>query len=721
MYNICSDLFKKFKWRFIDIFIGGNAVNRSLKDISLNEIKGISSAREKLFSKLGIYSVNDLLMHFPVSYQNRGEIKQIFEVRDGECVSLVLEVSTKLSSARLKSKSSGRLLTVQHMTCTDGTGSIKITFFNREFLKDTFHTGRKFRFYGTVSRLPRGITMISPEFEPYDEKRVLPDFVPVYPLTAGISQKLLSNTIKNALFQFSDFVEDSMSEEFMKMHNFMPLTDAIRTIHFPENSEQVNEARRRLAYDELYSFILKTMMLGNRERLGKAFRIKYPDMKAFTSKLPFTLTFAQKKAIQDILIDITSVNSPDAERFCREKHTLPARRLIQGDVGSGKTMVACAAIYACAKSGYQAALMAPTGILARQHYEELSKTLSGFGIRCALVTGGMRISEKKHIVEAIAHGEVDVVVGTHAIIEDTIVFNKLALAITDEQHRFGVMQRKALEEKSIHGIKPHVIVMSATPIPRTLALVVYCDLDVSIIDMMPKGRKPVATYAVGTEKRNRVYKFISDLVSSGRQAYIVCPLAEKDNDAFTDNENELQSAKEYLDLLKNTPLSEYRVEYIHGKMKQSEKDDIMSKFSAGNIDLLISTTVIEVGVNVPNAVVMLIENAERFGLSQLHQLRGRVGRGTENSFCILMSPLLKKASADSDFAKRMNIICKNNSGFIIAEKDLELRGPGEFFGKRQSGDLGFRIANLSADMQLVNLAKETAAIVAERGGLTGDK
>lgn len=706
---------------------GEKHVKNKLTDIPLSEIKGISSAREKLFAKLDIHSISDLFNHYPVSYQNRGKVKEIFEVSDGECVSLVLEITTPLTSARIKSKSSGRPLTVQHMTASDSTGSIKITFFNREFLKDTFKTGRKFRFYGTVSRLPKGITMISPEFELYDDNTPLPAYVPVYPLTAGISQKLISGAMKRAISSFGKEIKENMTDEFLLKNGFIHLADAVKLIHFPESDADVEAARKRLAFNELYQFFYGTIKLGKKERTGKAFRIKYPDMKAFTAKLPFTLTLAQKRAIQDILIDISTVRDPDAERFCNDTYTYPARRLIQGDVGSGKTMVACAAIYACAKSGFQAALMAPTGILARQHYEELSSLLSAFGIKCVLMTGGMRINERKNAIEAIATGEATVVVGTHAIIEDSVVFKKLALVITDEQHRFGVMQRKALEDKSVSGIKPHVIVMSATPIPRTLALVMYCDLDVSIIDMLPKGRKPVETYAVGNDKRNRVYNFIAELLSVGRQAYIVCPLAEKDEEpasanGFDDlntlisNSYELQSAKEYLDTLKNTPISEYRCEYIHGKMKQSEKDEIMLRFSRGEIDVLVSTTVIEVGVNVPNAAVMLIENAERFGLSQLHQLRGRVGRGSDKAFCILMSPLMNKSSGDSDFAKRINVICKNNSGFVIAEKDLELRGPGEFFGKRQSGDFRFQIANISSDMQLVNLARETAAIMAESDG-----
>lgn len=683
---------------------------QDIKTVPVNVIKGVSVAREKLFAKLGIYSVYDLLYYFPRSYENRGNVRQIIECSDGERVSLILEIAAPLKSARIKSHATGKMITIQHVTAFDETGSIKLTFFNREFLKNTFITGTKFRFYGVLTRTHNGIVMNSPSFELYSENAVLPAFVPVYPLTSGINHKLIASCVKYSLEHFKDSICETLDDSIIKENKFMSLYDALTQIHYPENEQKLESARRRLAFDELYQFYIKTIQLGKNARIGKAYRIKYPDMKSFVAGLPFSLTVAQKRAIHDILRDISQRDKPEPDfKSKRPEYITPSRRLIQGDVGSGKTIVACAAIYAAAKSGYQSALMAPTGILAKQHFEEMTKTLSKYGIKCVLLTGDMRVTEKRKAIVEIANGTADVVIGTHALIEENITFFNLALAITDEQHRFGVMQRKALENKSVNSnLKPHVVVMSATPIPRTLAMIIYCDLDISIIDQMPKGRKPVETYSVGEDKRNRVYKFINGFVELGKQAYIVCPLAELNEDADIVADNELKSAKEYSEFLKATSLSSAKVEYIHGKMNQAQKDDIMSRFSAGEFDILVSTTVIEVGVNVPNAVVMLIENSERFGLSQLHQLRGRVGRGSDKAYCILMSPLVGKAGPDSDFMKRITTICKNNSGFVIAEKDLELRGPGEFFGKRQSGEFRFSVANISADMDLVQLAKAEA-------------
>ena len=679
---------------------------KNIYEVPLSSLRGISTAREKLFAKIDVFSVGDLLNFYPRAYEDRGNVKDVLDTADGETVSLVLEVVSPLTSARIKANRTGRPMTIQKFVAADDTGSVKMTFFNSDFLKSTFTKGRKFRFYGTLERTPHGISMSSPSYEPYSESVPLPPFVPIYPLTAGLTQKIISSCVRQSLEQYRDIITETLDEDLLRRNGFIGLYDALCSIHFPKSAEELENARRRLAFEELYDFHLKTMLMGSRERNGRAVRIKYPDMKAFAAALPFTLTTAQKMAIQDILIDITLAHDPQSEKEIRQEYAPPARRLVQGDVGSGKTIVACAAIYAVAKSGYQSALMAPTGILARQHYESIGKLLGLFGIKTVLLTGGMKAAEKRETLALISSGEADVVIGTHALIEDGVEFRNLALAITDEQHRFGVAQRKTLENKSENDLKPHVVVMSATPIPRTLAMIMYCDLDISIIDQMPKGRQPIETYAVGDDMRGRVYKFIAGLVEQGRQAYIVCPLAEQTDTLLTAS-YEMKSAKEYCDSLAKTPLSGVRTEYIHGKMKQTQKDEIMARFADGEIDVLVSTTVIEVGVNVPNAVVMLIENAERFGLSQLHQLRGRVGRGSEKSYCILMSPLLKKKNTNAAYAKRMDIICKNTSGFVIAEKDLELRGPGEFFGRRQSGIFSFKIAS-AADMELVYLAKAEA-------------
>ena len=689
---------------------------KNLYEIPLSELRGISTAREKMFCQAGICSIGELLRYYPRSYENRGKTVTVSD-SDGEgSKSLILEVLTALRSSPVKVSKGAKTSTVQRFIATDKTGSIEIAFFNRPFLKDMFVPGRKFRFYGPVTNKNRKRTMVSPEFEPFNEGAKLPELVSVYPLTSGLTQRLISACIKQALEKYKDDIPETLPPDILERNNLIQMYESLTEVHFPKDSIHLENARRRLAFEELYDFFRRTITLGESVRRGKAYRIKYPDMRAFTAKLPFELTLAQKHAIQDILIDITSVSSPSEELKSRISYVHPSRRLVQGDVGCGKTIVACAAVYAAALSGFQSAVMVPTGILARQHYEEMSRLLEEFGIKSVLLTGGMRASEKKAALAMIKTGQAKLVIGTHALIEEGVLFDRLALVITDEQHRFGVMQRKALEDKAgIDSIKPHVVVMSATPIPRTLAMIMYCDLDISIIDKMPKGRKPVETYAVGEDKRTRVYNFIADLIKSGRQAYIVCPLADRNDSDVNETTAEMKSAREYCESLKSTPLGEFVTEYIHGKMKPSEKEEIMGRFASGKIDVLVSTTVIEVGVNVPNATVMLVENAERFGLSQLHQLRGRGGRGKEKSYCILMSPVSSKKKSESNFTKRLDVLCKNNSGFTIAEKDLELRGPGEFFGVRQSGEMSFRIADIAADMQLVYMAKAEAENACRKG------
>ena len=684
---------------------------KDLHTVPVTVLKGVSTARERLFAEAGVRCIADLLSYYPRAYQNRGNVKEVLAAADGETASFWLTVTTPLVNARLKSKT-GRPLTVQHFAASDDTGSVRVSFFNRPFLKDTFKVGEKFRFYGTLERTPRGISLASPEFE-RAAGGDLPPFVPIYPLVAGLTQKILSACMKQALENYRDDVIETLDAEIVSQNGFPNRYDALCALHFPKDAEGLENARRRMAFEEIYTFKVRTALLGQKARAGKAIRLKYPDMRAFTARLPFTLTHAQKLAIQDLLKDMTAVASPAEEKQMEARpdaaYTRPARRLIQGDVGCGKTVVAAAAVYAAVQSGAQAALMAPTGILARQHYEELSALLAAFGVKTALLVGGMKASEKQAALTGLADGSVQLVIGTHALIEDNVVFRRLALTVTDEQHRFGVRQRSTLEHKSGDGLKPHTVVMSATPIPRTLAMILYCDLDISVIGELPKGRKPVETYAVGTEMRTRVYRFIASEVAAGHQAYIVCPLAENDDPEGVPDE--LASAREYAASLRDTPLSAARVAYIHGKMKPAEKDAIMTDFAAHKTDVLVSTTVIEVGVNVPNATVMFVENAERFGLSQLHQLRGRVGRGADKAYCLLLSPLMKPKNktgdAESPFAKRMEILCQTTDGFVIAEKDLELRGPGEFFGTRQSGELTFRFADIS-DVALVRLADEWA-------------
>ena len=684
---------------------------------------GISEARAHLLEKLDIFTLDDLVRHYPRGYENRGNIKKVCELVSGETCSCILEISAPLKSARISSKA-GRAMTVQKVTAHDETGSVAITFFNREFLKNTLVTGRKFRFYGNIGGSFLAPQMLSPEYEPYSEKTPLDNFVPIYPLTAGITEKMLSKLVKQALSSgaFSGKNAESLPADIIEKYSLPGLYDALCAIHFPSDEEKMRRARYRLAFEELLNFQLKLRSLRTRSRNGCAQKFLRPDMNVFYESLGYTLTAAQNKTIDSILFDMTrskNDNKGDTDsKIKKAGYTVPMRRLVQGDVGSGKTVVAAAAVYACVKNGAQASLMVPTEILAEQHYSSLLPLMERHRIVTALLTGSTKAAEKRKILEALRSGKIDFIIGTHALIEDGVEFKNPGLAITDEQHRFGVKQREKLSEKTAAAsgekVLPHMLVMSATPIPRTLAMILYGDLDLSIIDELPPGRQKVDTFAVGEIMRERVYKFIEKLVAQGRQCYIVCPLASANEDDSADNgemyETELKSAEEYCEKLKTEIFPQLKIDFVHGKMKPSEKERIMKSFSAGKIDVLVSTTVIEVGVNVPNAALMIVENAERFGLSQLHQLRGRVGRGEYKSYCVLMSPAIKGKLADgnSPSEKRLKIMCDNESGFKIAEYDLELRGPGDFFGHRQHGELCFKIADIAADMKLVEETKKLA-------------
>lgn len=679
-------------------------------ELSIENLEGVGASRQKLFSRLGIHTLSNLIMYFPVSHENRGNTVKVDDADSGEYASLILEVITPVTSNRIKSAQTRRAMSVQKFVAGDETGGVKMTFFNCDYLKDVFTVGRKFRFYGIINGIAGNCTMTSPVYEPYSEKVPLLPYVPKYPLTAGLTSKLISSCVKQALEMCGDEICDYLTDDQRTGFGLCSQLDALLNIHFPQNEKKLEEAKLRLAFDELYHFQLKTLLLSEKSKTANAYRINYPDMKAFVSGLEFELTKAQKRVIQDILIDITGVKKPEENDSFKDTLISPARRLIQGDVGSGKTVVAAAIIYACALSGLQSALMVPTSVLAFQHYESVGRMLSKFNIRTALLTGDTKAAEKKQILADLKNGKIDLLIGTHALIEEKVEFSRLALVITDEQHRFGVEQRKVLEGKSKQGILPHTLVMSATPIPRTLAMIMYCDLDISVIDEMPKGRQIIDTFAVGTDKRQRVYNFIRQKVSEGRQAYIVCPLAmetNKDGEYIVTSNYEMKSAKELCQNLEKGALSGLRLDFLHGRMKPSEKDKVMGRFAKGEIDVLVSTTVIEVGVNVPNAALMVIENAERFGLSQLHQLRGRVGRGEHKSFCVVISEKLGK-NKDSNFEKRIGIFCATNDGFEIARKDLEIRGPGEFFGRAQHGEICFKMADVMRDVKLLEVTKKLA-------------
>lgn len=689
----------------------------------VTELYGVSNQRAKLFAKLGIQTVDDLVRHYPRGYENRGETKKVCELTAGETASVILTIDGTVKNTRIPSRN-GRPLTVQKLTAYDDTGSVGITFFNRDYLKNTLTDRRVFRFYGKVGGGFLTPQLTSPDFEPFVENAPLDNLVSLYPLTAGITRNVLSKLIKNALSIYEE--RESLPPSIVDEYDLVPLSRALHDIHFPTDSESMERARRRLAFEELLDFQLRLRSLKDRNAKGTARRFTLPNMQAFYDTLPFRLTNAQQKTLDAVLYDMTRErgvyrslddNAPDTTA---PRYTEPMRRLIQGDVGSGKTIIAAAAVYVCVKNGCQAALMAPTEILAEQHYASLLPLMEQHRIATALLTGSTKPTEKKKILAALADGKIDFLIGTHALIEDSVVFRAPGLVVTDEQHRFGVEQRKKLSGKSGEdACIPHMLVMSATPIPRTLAMILYGDLDISIMDELPPGRQKVDTFAVGEDMRKRIYAFIDRLVGEGRQCYIVCPLAAKseveyDEEAYT---TELKSAQEYCENLQKNVFPHLRIAFVHGKMKAKKKESVMREFSNGTIDVLVSTTVIEVGVNVPNAALMIVENADRFGLSQLHQLRGRVGRGTHKSYCVLLSPIIegKLASGRNDAEKRLQILCENESGFKIAEYDLQLRGPGDFFGNRQHGELHFKIADLAADLLLIEQTKQLVERLCEQG------
>ena len=689
-------------------------------DMPVSVLPGISTAREKLFWRLDIHTLADLVTYYPRSYEFRGNCKPADQAIPGEVSSFLLRIDRSVTDIRLPKGT--RSKTMQKVTANDETGEIRLTFFNQSYLKDVFTTGRMFRFYGRVSGTLHAPEMISPAYEPVMKTVDLNDYVPIYPLTAGLTDKLVANAVRNALSAFQDAQYDRLAREVKERYKLIDYYEALVRIHFPKKEQDIAEARHRLAFEELLIFQYRLLALANHEKRGNAYRLYYPDMKEFTRELPYSLTHDQKLAIQAVLVDMTGTARPnlpglDASTALPGLPPIPpARRLIQGDVGCGKTIVAAACIFACAKNKKQSALMAPTGILAEQHYATLGPLFLRFGFTVALLTGSTRPAEKKKILRQLSVGEIDLIIGTHTLIEDAVQFYSLGLIITDEQHRFGVKQRQSLQDKvgladgAENGRKPHMIVMSATPIPRTLAMILYGDMELSVIHELPPGRQRIDTFAVGEGMRDRIYRFIQKQVAAGAQGYIVCPLVQdqEEHPQYDTRRAEMKAAESYAKKLSQDIFPDLRIEVIHGKQKQADKERVMRDFIEGNIDILVSTTVIEVGVNVPNASFMIVENAERFGLSQLHQLRGRVGRGEKKSFCILLSPLLEKGRPDSVFRQRMDVMCQTNDGFAIAEKDLSLRGPGEFFGKRQHGELSFKIADVASDMELLTQTKALA-------------
>ncbi len=675
----------------------------------VDKLNGVGKVRAAQLNKLGIYTVGDLIYYFPRAYEKRGDIRRLSSYDSERPASYLLTVTSEVRNANIR-----RGLTLSKFRAFDESGSVEITFFNSPYVKDVFHIGSTFRFWGKVTLQKNKLQMANPKYEPYIEQFSLPDYVPIYPLTDGISSKQIDKLIKSAINDILPEIIDPIPDE-IRLNNSLPtLSYAIKNAHFPENEDSLFKAQRRLAFDEMLYFGIGISMSSVQKSRGDGVKLSPCSLTPFTSLLPYRLTASQKAAINDVYRDMV---------LGKDGKVSPMARIIVGDVGCGKTVCASASAYITAKSGYQTALMVPTEILARQHYAELSSLLGKLDLNVELLLGSTSAKEKRRIKEALANGDVDVIVGTHALITDDVEFNKLGLVITDEQHRFGVGQRARLKEKAE---KAHLLVMSATPIPRTLALTMYGDLDISRITEMPKGRQRVETFVVNESYRYRLNDFIIKQIALGGQCYVVCPAIEKtdyESEAFicdyttgeviSEQSLNLKTAVELAGELKQD-LPGISVEVLHGKMKSSEKDEIMSRFASGETKVLVSTTVIEVGVNVPNACLMIVENAERFGLSQLHQLRGRVGRGSRKSYCVLVSDINSPRSKE-----RLEVMKTTYDGFEIAEKDLLLRGPGDFFSSvsgdnlRQSGGFEFKYASMCDSADLLTTAFSVAKSIVE--------
>ena len=652
-------------------------------------IKGIGEQRAKALNKLGICTLRDLIAWFPRKYDDRRQAKRIADLVPGETACVAAMIATPPTVSHIR-----KGMDLVKVRAVDETGVLDVTFFNQTWLKNQLVQGETYIFYGKAEGNLLRRTMASPIVEQEGRGEFTGRIVPIYPLTAGVSQLILSRSIRQGLDACAAILPDVLPDEVRQAHQLCRIGYAYENIHFPEDEKALDLARRRLAFEELFLFTIGLKRLRNRRETVHVPPCGAVDMEAFYSALPFTLTDAQRRCVEEALRDMRSGQ--------------PMNRLCQGDVGSGKTMVAAACVYFCVKNGRQAALMAPTEILAQQHYNGLAPLLETLGIRCALLTGSTKAATKRSICAQLASGEIAFAIGTHALITEGVEYADLGLVVTDAQHRFGVAQRAALAAK---GQPPHTLVMSATPIPRTLALILYGDLDVSIIDQLPPGRQPIETYSVPGSYHPRVYTFIRKLVNEGRQAYVVCPMVEE-NDELPD---ERKAVTEYAKKLQTEVFPDLNVAFVHGKMKPREKDAVMTAFAAHETDILVSTTVIEVGVDVPNAAIMVIENAERFGLSQLHQLRGRVGRGKHQSYCILISD-----NKNEETKQRLKVMTKTADGFKIAEEDLRLRGPGDFFGERQHGLPGLRIADIGCDTKLLQEAQQAAEALLEKDpDLTG--
>ena len=652
-------------------------------DQSIETLKGIGEKTAKLFEKVGIRTIDDLLHYYPRGYDTYGEPKAIGELSEDE---------TGAVEGFLKSGATGvhvNGLSIVQATISDMTGKLRLVWYHMPYLKNTLRPDSHFIFRGRVIRKKNGLTMEQPQiFKPEAYEELLSSMRPVYAQTKGLGNKTITSAVEQAL-AIRTLERDYLPASLRITNELAEYNFAIEHIHFPANEEDLKFARKRLVYDEFFFFLLAVRNLKEkRQNVQSPFHMeKQDECRKLLADLPYRLTNAQLRTLEEVLKDLKSGSVMN--------------RLIQGDVGSGKTIIAVLALLAACENGYQGALMVPTEVLARQHFESVTELFEKHGVdkKVVLITGSMTAKEKRIAYEKVASHNADIIIGTHALIQEKIVYDNLALVITDEQHRFGVAQREMFGSK---GQMPHVLVMSATPIPRTLAIILYGDLDISVIDELPANRLPIKNCVVDKSYRPRAYRFIENEVKNGRQAYVICPMVE---------ESEMIEAENVLDYTKvlRQNLPGIRVEYLHGKMKGKEKNKIMEEFAAGEIQVLVSTTVIEVGVNVPNATVMMIENAERFGLAQLHQLRGRVGRGDKQSYCIMVN-----ASGNKEKNRRLDVLNKSNDGFYIASEDLKLRGPGDIFGIRQSGDLEFQLADIYTDAVTLKKVSEDVNRLLER-------
>lgn len=653
-------------------------------------LKGVGPKLAQVLSKLNIYTLGDLLFHLPCRYEDRRHFRKIAHARLGEAVTVAGKLVT-VDNVKVRNN-----MTLTKAYLDDGSGVLELVWYNQPYMKDTLNKVRHsvIVVYGVIKESPYGLQMETPEWEDLpdgaDPDRLLSvnRLVPIYPLTEGIRQKRMRQILYNAV-QYAHLAPEVLPRSVRERVGLPPIQQALQQIHFPDEGNQIEPARRRLVFEEFFLMQLGVGMQRrqNQQERGIAMRIDEHRLNAQLQQLvPFELTNAQKRVIREIWSDMA------------QSH--PMNRLLQGDVGSGKTIVAAAAILAAVDNQYQAAIMAPTEILAEQHYINLHRLFQPIGISVELLVGSLSDKQRQQARERVASGRGMVAVGTHALIQEEVSFARLGLAIVDEQHRFGVLQRAALRDK---GLMPHLLVMSATPIPRTLTMTLYGELDVSILDEMPPGRKPVKTHWKTPEERLKVYAGVRQLIEEGRQAYVICPLIDESDKL------QVRAAEEMAEHLQKDVFPDLRVGLLHGRMKPAEKEAVMEQFRAGKLDILVSTTVIEVGVDVPNAAVIVIEDADRFGLAQLHQLRGRVGRSEHQSFCILIAN-----PKSEDGQRRMEIMARTTNGFIIAEEDLKIRGPGEIFGTKQSGMPSFRVADLVKDMGLLEVARQEAFRVLEQ-------